>query len=251
MTAATFTAPLDVLKTRLQSDLYQEQLRTSRAAHAEALGSMSPLRAASYHLRETMQILASVYKTEGPRALFKGLGANLAGVVPARSIYFYTYGNGKRIISTYANGGRETAWVHLTAAVMASFATSTATNPIWVVKTRMQLDKNQAQETNGSAIGRQYRNSFDCVRKMIRTEGLGVLYKGMSASYLGAAETAVQWVLYEQMMGYMTRRERIVTADGREKTWRDHVSHGLGTMSAAGVSKLIATIATYPHEVSI
>ena len=31
MTAATLTAPLDVLKTRLQSDFYQAQIRAARA----------------------------------------------------------------------------------------------------------------------------------------------------------------------------------------------------------------------------
>ncbi|VUC21903.1 unnamed protein product, partial [Clonostachys rosea] len=71
MTAATLTAPLDVLKTRLQSDFYQAQIRASRSAHVV---SLNPARAALYHLTDTLQILGSVYRTEGGRALFKGLG---------------------------------------------------------------------------------------------------------------------------------------------------------------------------------
>lgn len=60
---------------------------------------------------------------------------------------------------------------------MIGIVTSTATNPIWVIKTRLQL-----QGANGL---RKYSGSLDCLFKIIRQEGFGGLYKGMSASYLG------------------------------------------------------------------
>lgn len=247
MTAATLTAPLDVLKTRLQSDFYQAQLRASRAAHAHV--HMNPLRASLFHLTETLQILGAVRKQEGWRALFKGLGPNLVGVIPARSINFYVYGNGKRLISEYGNGGDEAAWVHLTAGLAAGIATSTATNPIWLVKTRLQLDKNVAERTGGSAA-RQYRNSLDCVRQVLRDEGIRGFFKGMSASYLGASESTLQWVLYEQMKKSLRHREERIAASGREKSWWDHTVEHTGKAGAAGGAKLVAAILAYPHEVS-
>ena len=149
MTAATLTSPLDVLKTRLQSDFYQTQLRELKAS--SPLPPRSTLtsipRSAYIHLKETVQILGSIYQHEGFRALFRGLGANLIGVVPARSINFYVYGNGKRILNERFNPeGRENPWsIHLVAAATAGILTGTATNPIWLVKTRLQLDKKQCQ----------------------------------------------------------------------------------------------------------
>jgi solute carrier family 25, member 33/36 len=256
MTAATLTAPLDVLKTRLQSDFYQTQLRALQAARLAASNStatrvsLNPLRAARHHLGETLQILASVYKTEGPRALFKGLGPNLVGVVPARSINFYTYGNGKRLIATHLNHGQEAAWVHLSAGMLAGIVTSTATNPIWMVKTRLQLDKNVAEQSGG-ITKRQYRNSWDCLKQIIRDEGIRGLYKGMSASYLGVAESTMQWMLYEQMKRYLRAREEKIVRSGREKTFWDRTVDWTGKIGAAGGAKLIASILTYPHEVSI
>ena len=104
MTAATLTSPLDVLKTRLQSDFYQAQLQALRASHPPAPTSSSVVsltRSAAMHFNETFQILRSIHVHEGWRALFKGLGPNLIGVVPARAINFYVYGNGKRILSEY------------------------------------------------------------------------------------------------------------------------------------------------------
>ncbi|KAI9163617.1 mitochondrial carrier [Paramyrothecium foliicola] len=251
MTAATLTAPLDVLKTRLQSDFYQAQLRAARAAAAQtqAVAQLNPARAAIHHLNDTLSILATVYRTEGWRALFKGLGPNLVGVVPARSINFFVYGNGKRLMSDHWNGGEEAPWVHISAGIVAGVATSTATNPIWMVKTRLQLDKNVSERSRG-VMQRQYRNSLDCVRQILRDEGMRGLYKGMSASYLGVAESTLQWTLYEQLKASLARREARIIASGREKTWWDRTVDWTGKFGAAGGAKLIAAVLAYPHEVA-
>ncbi|KAL8953987.1 MAG: hypothetical protein Q9222_000197 [Ikaeria aurantiellina] len=249
MTSATLTSPLDVLKTRLQSDFYQSQIAASR----DAKGIPSPaqlgyLRSSKLHFTETFQILFSIHKVEGWRALFKGLGPNLTGVVPARAINFYTYGNGKRIISNSFNGGQEAAWVHICAAINAGIITGTATNPIWLVKTRLQLDKSRAEKA-GSASVRQYKNSFDCARQTIQSEGIRGLYRGLTASYLGVTESTLQWFLYEQGKLYLRRREGRILASGQDPTpWDQAVNWG-GKVTAAGSAKFFAAIITYPHEV--
>lgn len=250
MTAATLTAPLDVLKTRLQSDFYQAQLAQSRLAKGiSPHAHLSPLRSGLLHFRETFQILGSVHRVEGWRALFKGLGPNLIGVVPARSINFYVVGNGKRIIANYGNNGEESAWVVLCAAALAGIVTSTVTNPIWLIKTRLQLDKNIVEKTGGAAV-RRYRNSWDCVKQVVRQEGIRGLYKGMSASYLGVTESTLQWVLYEQMKKSLGKREERILHSGRPKNLWDRTIEWTGNVGAAGGAKLVAALATYPHEVS-
>ena len=267
MTAAGVTAPLDVLKTRLQSDLYHAQIRAAAAPSSTSgaqATSLNPVRAALYHLKDTMSILRSVYVLEGPRALFKGLGPNLIGVVPARSISFYVYGNGKHLIAEHLNGGEEAAWVHLSAGVAAGVATSTATNPIWMVKTRLQLDKNVAAAAAAAAspsttaaegtpttaaTHRKYKNSVDCIRQIVRDEGIRGLYKGMSASYLGVAESTMHWMLYEQIKAGLVRREERILLSGREKDWWDRTVDWTGKFGAAGSAKLVAAVIAYPHEV--
>ncbi|KYK57017.1 mitochondrial carrier protein RIM2 [Drechmeria coniospora] len=245
MTAATVTAPLDVLKTRLQSDIYQAQLR----ANAKAVGPLNPMRAAVYHLTDTLRILGAVYRTEGARALFKGLGPNLGGVVPARSINFYVYGNGKRLISEHWNGGNEAPWVHMMAGMAAGIVTSTVTNPIWMVKTRLQLDRN-VSEGGAGVMHRRYRNSYDCLKQITVHEGVRSLYRGMTASYLGVAESAMQWMLYEHLKAALVRREEGILRSGREKTLWDKSVDWTGKVGAAGGAKLVAAILAYPHEVA-
>lgn len=185
---------------------------------------------------------------EGWRALFKGLGPNLTGVVPSRAINFYTYGNGKRIISETFNHGNESAWVHLFAAATAGVVTGTATNPIWVVKTRLQLDKSNAEKT-GSQLNRRYRNSVDCAMQIVRKEGIKGLYRGLSASYLGVSESTLHWMLYEQMKISLRTREAELASSGREPTIWDQTVRWGGKLGAAGSAKFFAAIITYPHEV--
>lgn len=252
MTAATLTSPLDVLKTRLQSDFYQGQLRDLHAAHRRPQKHTltSVPRAAYVHLQETVQILNSIYKHEGFRTLFRGLGANLTGVVPARSINFYVYGNGKRILNEQFNPeGRENVWsIHLAAAAIAGIATGTATNPIWLVKTRLQLDRNKA--SNDPTRGRQYKNSWDVVKQTVRHEGIKGLYRGLSASYLGVTESTLQWVLYERMKLSLARREARRLAQPRyTRNWIDELEEWGGKFTAAAGAKLFAAVVTYPHEV--
>lgn len=246
MTAATLTAPLDVLKTRLQSDIYQAQLRASRTMQTH---SRNPIRAAMYHLTDTIRILGVVKQTEGMSALFKGLGPNLVGVVPARSINFYVYGNGKRILAENWNNGLESPWVHMVAGAAAGITTSTVTNPIWMIKTRLQLDKNMS-ERSGGEMHRQYKNSYDCTKQILKEEGIRGLYKGMSASYLGVVESTIQWVMYEQLKAYLARREIAIEQSGRQKTSVDSVVDWIGKPFAAGGAKLFAAILAYPHEVA-
>ncbi|KAF8416066.1 mitochondrial carrier domain-containing protein [Tirmania nivea] len=247
MTAALCTAPLDVVKTRLQSDFYRSQIQARREASGLNIHSQGVVRQGLRHFTETFQILGDVYRNEGWRALFKGLGPNLSGVVPARSINFYTYGNGKRLIAEYFNHGKQdTTWVHLSAAITAGVVTSTATNPIWLIKTRLQLDK---QVSGAAGKTRQYKNSFDCAMKVVREEGIRGLYRGLTASYLGVSESTLQWVLYEKMKSHLARREERRIASGMEATsWDSFVGWG-GRLGAAGSAKLFAAILTYPHEV--
>ncbi|CAO1637754.1 unnamed protein product [Parajaminaea phylloscopi] len=170
MCGAIITSPLDVVKTRLQSNLFQQTASSARAtagagsaaaaaaaaATSQAGGVFATAKRLTWHFVETGQLLRDISVKEGPKALFKGLGPTLVGVVPARSINFFTYGNGKLLLAEHFNGGRETPVVHLGAAALAGITTATATNPIWVVKTRLQLESHemekQAKDSRASAV---------------------------------------------------------------------------------------------------
>lgn len=105
-----------------------------------------------------VQCLKHIIKYEGPSALFKGLGPNLVGVAPSRAIYFCTYSQSKVFWNSVLPP--DTPIVHVCSAMIAGFAASTATNPIWFVKTRLQLDQKRAGTmTAGECIRRIYTQS--------------------------------------------------------------------------------------------
>ncbi|KAF9976620.1 hypothetical protein BGZ73_008158 [Actinomortierella ambigua] len=239
MAGALVTSPLDVVKTRLQSSLYKSTPGSAtRRGVASVLG----------HVKDTCLLLGHIYTKEGPRALYKGLGPNLVGVIPARAINFATYGNGKKLF-TELNHGKETTMVHLSSAATAGVVTATMTNPIWLIKTRMQLQQEGV---------RQYRNSLDCIVQILRMEGIRGLYKGLSASYLGVAEGTIQWVIYEQLKTTLAehRRQRREVLDvgpsgsiAAYKIGGKEMEEWVHYLGAAGVAKFVASAITYPHEV--
>lgn len=163
-------------------------------------------------------------------------------MVPATAIKFYVYGNCKRLGAQLLGTGEDSTLVHAQAAISAGIATATATNPIWLVKTRLQLDK--AQTTTGT---RRYKNSLDCVRQVLRQEGISGLYKGLSASYLGSLETALHLVLYERIK--TTLHNSLGSPDGKDSAAQKEITSWLSTTGAAGSAKFAAALIAYPHEV--
>jgi solute carrier family 25 protein 33/36 len=228
MAGAVLTCPLDVVKTRLQLDNYHKLYNQTPKLR-------NPVVQAGQHFKETCLVIRQLYLSEGSRALFKGLGPNLVGVIPARLINFFTYSATKEALSRHFNRGNEATWIHWAAGINAGFVTSTATNPIWLIKTRLQLDKTK---------GKHYKNSWDCFRYIVKHEGVLSLYKGLSASYLGGIESTLQWVLYEQMKAFISRQSRRADALATQQVWE-----WLARLGAAGAAKFIASLITYPHEV--
>lgn len=116
------------------------------------------------------------------------------------------------------------------------------TNPIWLVKTRMQL------QVEGV---RQYKNSLDCVVQILKHEGIRGMYRGLSASYLGVAEGTIQWVIYEKLKTSLKERRQLngtSTSQGYMIGGKD-IEEWVEFLGAAGVAKFIASAITYPHEV--
>ena len=226
-TAGQFlTCPLDVVQTRLLST----KLNFSNAANINAIiGNTSVSLVARPIFRfGYFQILFSYMKhmvhTEGIGSLFKGLSPSLLGIVPAKSIYFFCYANAKSYLyqnRSYTNQHT----VNTISAVLAGSVTGTVTNPIWYIKTMLQLDK-----TRSSSI-------YEVVYRGYEKHGLKCFFRGLSASYVGVLETVIYFLIYEDL-------KQLISASNREQFG------ALNVMLAAVVSKITATTIMYPHEVA-
>jgi solute carrier family 25 protein 33/36 len=162
----------------------------------------------------------------------QGLQPLLVGIIPTRAIYFWAYQSTKTALNgTLGNSPLN----HLASAFAAGISSNTITNPLWMVKTRYQI-------IGDAALGqRVYTNYGEVIQSIWKEEGFRGFFKGLTASYVGCFEGAIQWIAYERLKAVMTVRN-----SGNEKDKKLSPSDFFG---AAAASKFLAICATYPHEV--
>ena len=119
-----------------------------------------------------------------------------------------------------------------------------ATNPIWVIKTRLMSQSSSRIATNHSKAPWHYKNTWDAARVMYRTEGILSFYSGLTPALLGLTHVAIQFPLYEVFKEKFTG-----IGKGQNETDEDRSHHFYGLAMAVFLSKVCASTATYPHEV--
>ncbi|KAJ6989930.1 folate transporter 1 [Populus alba x Populus x berolinensis] len=132
--------------------------------------------------------------------------------------------------------------LHLASAAEAGALVCFCTNPIWLVKTRLQL-QNPLHQT------RRYSGLYDALKTIMREEGWRALYKGIVPSlFLQVSHGAVQFTAYEELRKVVVdykakqRKEDCKSADTDLLNSVDYAVLG-------GSSKIAAIILTYPFQV--
>lgn len=213
------TCPLDVVKTRLQAQ--HNPSAPMQFPKFTAPGEPPQL------YRGIVHSLRRIRAEEGIRGLYRGLGPVLLGYLPTWATYFAIYQHCRQL---YGAGHASTALLpNVGAAMTAGAISTTLTNPIWVVKTRMMTQSPMSEH------GIKYRSTIHAFARMYREEGIGTFYKGLGPSFFGIAHVAVQFPLYEKL-------KDVFSANGPNA----HIS---GVLLASSLSKMIASATTYPHEV--
>lgn len=231
---AIFTCPLEVIKTRLQSSRLALRTVYYPQVHLGTISGAGMVRPTSV-TPGLLQVLKSILEKEGPKSLFRGLGPNLVGVAPSRAVYFACYSKAKEQFNGIFVPNSNT--VHILSAGSAAFVTNTLMNPIWMVKTRMQLER--------KVRGCKQMNTLQCARRVYQTEGVRGFYRGLTASYAGISETIICFAIYESLKKCLKDAPIVSSTDGAEKS----SSGFFGLMAAAAVSKGCASCIAYPHEV--
>ncbi|KJA20107.1 hypothetical protein HYPSUDRAFT_43459 [Hypholoma sublateritium FD-334 SS-4] len=191
-----------------------------------------------------------VFKQNGFRGFYRGLGPTILGYLPTWAIYFAVYDGIKTAfgeaptaftptmaterlypaaqVKGYQPAVREHPWsLHILSAMTAGAASTICTNPLWVIKTRFMTQQ------RGEV---RYRHTLDAAVTIWRTEGVRAFYRGLVPSLLGILHVAVQFPLYEQLKIWFQRdSETPIT--------------GKTILLCSAISKMTASVATYPHEV--
>ncbi|PKI41214.1 hypothetical protein CRG98_038402 [Punica granatum] len=162
--AATFVCPLDVIKTRLQ-------------VHGLPPGSI------------IITSLQNIVKKEGLKGMYRGLSPTILALLPNWAV-----NDRDSQLSTGAN---------MIAAAGAGAATAISTNPLWVVKTRLQT---QGMRTDVVP----YKGVLSALTRITYEEGIRGLYSGILPSLVGVSHVAIQFPAYEKIKHYMAKKGKML-----------------------------------------
>ncbi|KAG9459557.1 hypothetical protein H6P81_004065 [Aristolochia fimbriata] len=212
--AATFVCPLDVIKTRFQ------------------VHGLPKLGSGSIKGSLIVGSLQEIVKKEGIRGMYRGLSPTVLALLPNWAVYFTIYEQLKSLLSSNDGTHQLSVGANMIAAAGAGAATTTATNPLWVVKTRFQT-----QGMRGGVI--PYRSTLSALRRIAHEEGIRGLYSGLVPALAGISHVAIQFPTYEKIKRYLA---------AQNNTTPDTLSAS-DVALASSLSKVAASTMTYPHEV--
>lgn len=178
--------------------------------------------------------LVRIYKEEGIRGLYRGFQPTVIGYAPAWAIYFTCYNKGRAEFSRRYPDSPKDLGIILSAVSSGAIA-NTVTNPVWVIRTRLQTQEHVTRSP-------EYLGTFDAAKKIYSREGIFAFYKGMVPSMWGLIHVAIQFPLYEKFK-LALKIDEIDTGD------RLSLDHALRLIMASSASKLLASLMTYPLEV--
>lgn len=212
--AATFVCPLDVIKTRLQVH------GLPKLTNGTVKGSL------------IVGSLEQIFQKEGLRGMYRGLSPTVLALLPNWAVYFTMYEQLKSFLCGEDKNHHLSVGANVIAAAVAGAATTIATNPLWVVKTRLQ--------TQGMRAGVvPYRSTLSALSRIAQEEGIRGLYSGLVPALAGISHVAIQFPTYEKIKMHL--------AD-QGNTSMDKLS-ARDVAVASSVSKIFASTLTYPHEV--
>jgi len=229
------TCPLDVIKTKLQA-----QGSFSNHFHT------GPNPPAAMLYKGFLGTAKTVLRQDGLVGFYRGLGPMLLGYLPTWAVYMTVY---DRTRQHFKDRGydQDTSgkWLSkIYASLVAGGSSTLATNPIWVIKTRL-MSQISRTATDGARTPWNYTSTIDAARQMYRAEGIIAFYSGLTPALLGLTHVAIQFPLYEYLKQQFTGLEL-----GESPAESGHEGQNTaGILVATFLSKVCATSATYPHEV--
>ncbi|XP_058096374.1 mitochondrial uncoupling protein 3 [Magnolia sinica] len=172
--AQVVASPADLVKVRMQAD-------------SRLVGEGLPPR-----YKGIIDALSKIVRTEGFWGLWRGVFPNSQRAFLVNMGELACYDHAKRFIVGNQVCG-DNIYAHTLASIMSGLSATTLSCPADVVKTRMM------NQSSGKDTKFLYRNSYDCLLKTVKHEGILAMWKGFFPTWarLGPWQF-VFWVSYEK-----------------------------------------------------
>lgn len=175
--------PLDLIKTRF---------------HVQEHGSRR-----LPHYAGMLDAVRKIIRLEGWGGLYGGLGPNIVGNTASWGVYMHVYNRSKDALHERGHSGSQ---LYITAATLGGVVTTLLLHPVFMIKTRMQLQMNASAASLSSSSSSStllplaqrdnYAGSLNAVRRMVQEEGALSLYKGIGPSMLLVSHGTIQFLAY-------------------------------------------------------
>lgn len=156
--------PTDVLKVRMQA-------------------AEGPRRTMAQHIKE-------VLADGGPAAFYRGVSATIIRAAILNATKLAAYDETKYMLKRN-NLMQEGMQLHFVASMFAGVMVAATTSPVDLLRTRIM---NQPKGV------RHYNGMLDCLQKVVKAEGVMVLYKGFTPQWMRFGPfTVIQFMIWEKM----------------------------------------------------
>jgi len=178
------------------------------------------------------QTLGKIIAAEGWKGLYGGLKAGLFGVAISQGIYYYWYAWFRRVLieNRRVKGKAISAtWETIMSLIVASLAgaiCTIATNPIWVVNTRMQVAMKEGNKLKENATTK------DTIKEIYEKNGITGFWKGIIPALILVSNPVIQYVVFEKLKGIVEKKRKLGP--------RDYFLLG-------AIGKTVSTFVTYPY----
>jgi hypothetical protein len=170
--ATIFFFPFDTVKMRFMS-----QDGTKQRMHN------------NHNYSSTFKSLLEIRATEGIRSLYRGSATAIAGSMTAWGSYMFLY---RSLTTKYVSGDEFFAKAGVSA--IASVTSSSLSTPIFLIKTRMQVE-----DRSGAGGPTHYTTFAGSLSHILKTTGVRSLWRGFSAQCLLAIPNAFNLPIYDAL----------------------------------------------------
>jgi solute carrier family 25 (adenine nucleotide translocator) protein 4/5/6/31 len=172
-TSLAFVYSLDLVRTRLSTDIGKKGEKQYKGF---------------------VHCYQETWKEGGIRAIYKGFGISVIGIIPYRAVYFGGYDTLKAMFLTKDSSFFLKWFVSQTNTILAQFLTY----PIDTVRRVQMLGGSKRKDGTVYPV---YRSAWHCLVSLVNERGVSALFKGALANTYRATGAALCMVFYDTFQG--------------------------------------------------
>ncbi len=133
---------------------------------------------------------------KGVLRLYNGFGVSVLGIIPYRGVYFGMYDSLAQLNPWRDYPGAIGLSTKFAIAQTTAITAGYASYPLDTIRRRLQM---QSEKPRAEWL---YDGTMDCLRKIVKEEGVIALYKGAGANVIRTVGAALVLVLYDEVKNW-------------------------------------------------